>query len=307
MNCDIFCHDTNNYWYFDNRNKKFNVQKYLSLWLLIINKSKPFQNYSSDRDSWKGKKFHLCFVLWSRIFQVGGTKACTFPIPLHPWTKHMVCPFIPALLYLLVVCELMMYRIMYCMVALVSRYISYREKLHCCSSNYCNMLTTRWLCLLFLEITLIHVSDKSQPVDLLNWFQCVVIPTEMEPRMCPCVKKNARKRRLHEHVDWEEKFQELSQHIGNGKWKQLGRVLGVGDSRIQEIEHDCSMRQDGLQEKTYQVLKAWRDLHPDRCSLNNLFSALCKVGLGYMARQYCLAVEMGWYQHGEGCIHVNLF
>ena len=115
----------------------------------------------------------------------------------------------------------------------------------------------------------------------------------MEPRMCPCVKKNARKRRLHEPVNWEEKFQELSQHIGNGKWKQLGRVLGVGDSRIQEIEHDCSMRQDGLQEKTYQVLIAWRDLYPDRCSLNNLSSALCKVGLGYMARQYCLAVEMG--------------
>ncbi|KAJ7372605.1 hypothetical protein OS493_017876 [Desmophyllum pertusum] len=118
--------------------------------------------------------------------------------------------------------------------------------------------------------------------------------SDMEPKMCPCVKKNARKRRLHEPVNWEEKFQDLAQKVvGNGKWKQLGRVLGVGDNKIQEIEHDCSMRQDGLQEKTYQVLITWRDLHPDRCNLNNLSSALCKVGLGYVARQYCLAVELG--------------
>ena len=111
--------------------------------------------------------------------------------------------------------------------------------------------------------------------------------------MCPCVKKNARKRCLHEPVNWEEKFQELAQNIGNGKWKPLGRVLGVGDSKIEEIEHDCSIRQDGLHEKPYQVLIAWRDLYPDRCSLYNLSSALCKVGLGYVARQHCLAIEMG--------------
>lgn len=111
--------------------------------------------------------------------------------------------------------------------------------------------------------------------------------------MCPCVKKNARKRRLHEPVISEAKFQDLAQNVGNGKWKQLGRVLGVGDNKIQEIEHDCTLRQDGLQEKAYQVLIAWRDQYPDRCNLNNLSSALCKVGLGYVARQYCLAVEMG--------------
>ena len=130
MNCDIFQHDTNNYWHFDNRNKKFNVQKYLSLWLLIINKSKPFQNYLLDRDLWKGKKFHLCFVLWWRIFQVGGTKACAFPIPLHPWTKHMVHLFFTALLRLLVE---MMYHIVYRIVALTSIHVSYLEKLYCCS------------------------------------------------------------------------------------------------------------------------------------------------------------------------------
>lgn len=115
----------------------------------------------------------------------------------------------------------------------------------------------------------------------------------MEPKMCPCVKKNARKRRLPEAINWEEKFQDLSQNIGNGKWKQLGRVLGVSDNKIKEIEHDCSINKDGLSEKSYQVLLAWRDLYPDRCNLNTLSGALCKVGLGYVARQYCLALEMG--------------
>ncbi|KAL9956627.1 hypothetical protein ACROYT_G038133 [Oculina patagonica] len=65
--------------------------------------------------------------------------------------------------------------------------------------------------------------------------------SEMEPKMCPCVKKNARKRRLHEPVNWEAKFQDLALNVGNGKWKQLGRVLGVGDNKIQEIEHDCTL------------------------------------------------------------------
>ena len=113
--------------------------------------------------------------------------------------------------------------------------------------------------------------------------------------MCPCVKKNARKRRLLESVNWEEKFHDLAQNIqfGNGKWKQLGRELGVGDNKIQEIEHDCGMNNDGLYEKAYQVLSAWRDLYPDQCTLNTLFSALCKVGLRYVASQYCFAVEMG--------------
>ena len=116
----------------------------------------------------------------------------------------------------------------------------------------------------------------------------------MEPKTCPCVKKNARKRRFNEAVNWEEKFQDLAQKVvGNGKWKQLGRVLGVGDNKIQEIEHDCSMRQDGLHEKAYQVLIAWRDLYPDRCNLNNISSALCKIGLNSVARQCCLTIEMG--------------
>lgn len=122
----------------------------------------------------------------------------------------------------------------------------------------------------------------------------LLINTEMEHRMCPCVKKNARKRKLTEPVNWEEKFLDLAQKVvGNGKWKQLGRVLGIGDSKIQEIEHDCSIRQDGLQEKAYQVLIAWRDLYPDRCNLSNISSALCKIGLNSVARQCCFTVEMG--------------
>lgn len=114
----------------------------------------------------------------------------------------------------------------------------------------------------------------------------------MEPKICPCVKKNARKRRLQESINWEEKFQDLAQKlVGNSKWRQLGRVLGVGESKIKEIENDYS--KDGVQEMAYQVLVAWRDLYPDRCNLSNISSALCKIGLNSVARQCCLAVEMG--------------
>lgn len=105
---------------------------------------------------------------------------------------------------------------------------------------------------------------------------------------------NARKRKLHEPINWEEMFQDLAQEmVRNGKWKRLGRVLGVSDTKIQEIEHDCSMKQDGLYEKSYQVLITWHDLYPERLNLNNLSSALHKVGLSYLARQFCLAVELG--------------
>ena len=115
--------------------------------------------------------------------------------------------------------------------------------------------------------------------------------SEIETRMCPCVKKNSRKRKFHEEVNWEDKFQDLAANIVD-KWKKLGRVLGVGEHKIKEIEHDCSMRQDGVQEMAFQVLVSWRDLQPDMCTLNNLSSALWKIGLGYVARQHCLAVEM---------------
>ena len=116
----------------------------------------------------------------------------------------------------------------------------------------------------------------------------------MEPKMCPCVKKNARKRRLHEPVNWDKMFQDLApEMVRDGKWKQLGRVLGVSDTKIREIEDNCSMEQDRLYEKSYQVLITWGDLYPERLNLNNLSSALCKVGLGYLARQFCLAVELG--------------
>lgn len=134
-----------------------------------------------------------------------------------------------------------------------------------------------------------HMSKRSETARVMEEER-----SEMEPKMCPCVRKNARKRRRNEPVNWEEKFQDLAQKlVGNSKWKQLGRVLGVGDGKIQEIEHDCSMRQDGLQEKAYQVLVAWRDLYPDRCNLDNISTALCKIGLNAVARQCCLAVNMG--------------
>ena len=62
---------------------------------------------------------HLCFVLRSHIFQVGGTKHVQFQFairrhsPLRPWTKHVVRPFIVALLCLLVVCNDVSYCVSY--------------------------------------------------------------------------------------------------------------------------------------------------------------------------------------------------
>lgn len=69
--------------------------------------------------------------------------------------------------------------------------------------------------------------------------------------MCFCVKKNVRKRRFLEDINWEEKFYDFFRKIGNGEWKQFGRVLGVSDSKIKEIEYDCSINKDSLYEKLY--------------------------------------------------------
>lgn len=111
----------------------------------------------------------------------------------------------------------------------------------------------------------------------------------MEPKMCPCVKKNMRKRK-HQEVNWGDKFSELASKLPD-KWKQLGRVLNVSESKIREIELDC--RQDGVREQAYQMLLAWQEQRPEQCTLATLSTALCKIGLGYVARQYCLAVELG--------------
>ncbi|XP_032235104.2 uncharacterized protein LOC116616958 [Nematostella vectensis] len=109
-----------------------------------------------------------------------------------------------------------------------------------------------------------------------------------EPR-CPCVKKNERKRKLPPEISWEDKFVEITGKL-TGRWKDLGRVLRMEEPTIQEIE--LNYKQDGVREQAYQMLLAWREKYPDNCSLQTLSNALCKIGLGYVARQCCM-VEMG--------------
>ena len=41
------------------------------------------------------------------------------------------------------------------------------------------------------------------------------------------------------------------------KWKNLGRALGVDDNQLLEIERDYE--NDGIQEKAYQMLFAWKE------------------------------------------------
>lgn len=105
--------------------------------------------------------------------------------------------------------------------------------------------------------------------------------------MCPCVNK--RKRKLPDDNSLENKFHEVASKVLN-KWKDLGRSLRVSEDKLREIELDY--KQDGVKEQATQMLLAWRDEHPEHCSSAKLCSALCKMGLGYVARQSCM-VEMG--------------
>ena len=107
--------------------------------------------------------------------------------------------------------------------------------------------------------------------------------------MCPCVKKNMRKRKLTEEVV-DEKLSDLAGKLLD-KWKRFARILNISENKIREIEADY--RQEGVREQAFQMLFAFRDQCPDKCTLQVLSSALSKIGLGYVARQYSFAVEMG--------------
>ena len=108
-----------------------------------------------------------------------------------------------------------------------------------------------------------------------------------EPEMCPCVKKNLRKRKLPQEISLVDTFSEVTCKL-LGKWKELGRVLKMNENHLREIEQDH--KQDGVKEQAYQMLLAWRETYPDHCTLTALSEALCKIGLGYVARDM---VEIG--------------
>ena len=98
-----------------------------------------------------------------------------------------------------------------------------------------------------------------------------------------------RKRKFTEAVV-EDKLFDLAGELLD-KWKQMARILRMSESKIREIE--VNFKQEGVREQAIQMLLAFRDLYPDKCTLNVLSTALCKIGLGYVARQYCFAAELG--------------
>ena len=81
-----------------------------------------------------------------------------------------------------------------------------------------------------------------------------------------------------------EKLVEVAQNV-QGKWKGLGRVLGLDEVQIIEIERDNE--KDGLQEQAYQMLLAWKERYPDN-TYETLFKALGKIHLNGVARQLYL-------------------
>ena len=103
--------------------------------------------------------------------------------------------------------------------------------------------------------------------------------------MCPCVKKNIRKRKMPDEISLEDTFFEITGKVLH-RWKQLGRALKLNESKLREIEQDY--RQDGVREQAYQMLLAWRESFPDYCTLSSLSEALCAIGLGSVAHQCCM-------------------
>ena len=57
------------------------------------------------------------------------------------------------------------------------------------------------------------------------------------------------------------------------KWKVIGRVLGLEDSRISQIEIDNA---GNVYEQCYTMLKAWKENQPDsNATCDQLKTALC--------------------------------
>ena len=76
-----------------------------------------------------------------------------------------------------------------------------------------------------------------------------------------------------------------------GKWKELGRALGLKDWQLEMIDMDYT--KSG--EKSYQMLKTWVCAYPNQATHENLRKALedITVGRGDLAEKYCTVANNG--------------
>ncbi|XP_035679812.1 receptor-interacting serine/threonine-protein kinase 1-like [Branchiostoma floridae] len=67
----------------------------------------------------------------------------------------------------------------------------------------------------------------------------------------------------------------ISENLGS-TWRKLGRHLGFTEGKLDAFDSDYAI--DGLQEKIYQMLVAWRRMGSDDATAAKLAEALCSIG-----------------------------
>ncbi|XP_066290308.1 receptor-interacting serine/threonine-protein kinase 1-like isoform X2 [Branchiostoma lanceolatum] len=67
----------------------------------------------------------------------------------------------------------------------------------------------------------------------------------------------------------------ISENLGS-TWRKLGRQLGFTEGKLDAFDSDYAI--DGLEEKIYQMLVAWRRMKSDDATAAKLAEALCSIG-----------------------------
>ncbi|XP_078609159.1 uncharacterized protein LOC144880691 [Branchiostoma floridae x Branchiostoma japonicum] len=73
----------------------------------------------------------------------------------------------------------------------------------------------------------------------------------------------------------KEDMTAISENLGS-TWRKLGRYLGFSEGKLDAFDSDYAV--DGLQEKIYQMLVAWRRMMSDEATAAKLGEALCAIG-----------------------------
>eukprot|EP00058_Branchiostoma_floridae_P026829 XP_002612320.1 hypothetical protein BRAFLDRAFT_80064 [Branchiostoma floridae] len=76
----------------------------------------------------------------------------------------------------------------------------------------------------------------------------------------------------------------ISENLGS-TWRKLGRHLGFTEGKLDAFDSDYAI--DGLQEKIYQMLVAWRRMGSDDATAAKLAEALCSIGKADVAVYLC--------------------
>ncbi|XP_044183730.1 uncharacterized protein LOC114974515 [Acropora millepora] len=84
----------------------------------------------------------------------------------------------------------------------------------------------------------------------------------------------------------DEVLQALSEEI-TPFWKDLGRRLKVPNKRIDEIHVD-NIQYQGVKEKAFQMLKAWKEQTSDVAKITELSRALKSLGKNRTEMKYCI-------------------